>query len=103
MILGKDFHTSHLSNSLHLDTEGVGENSEPVLQNYFCFVRLIIPNFHQSNLISMNERFKLLFTRDYLKAEFTNARNIERMQHKPNSLVSPTLRCIEQDEKCHVT
>lgn len=29
--------------------------------------------------------------------------NIERMQYKLNSLISPTLRCVEQDEKCSVT
>lgn len=90
--------------SLHLVAKGVGENSKPVLQNYFCFVRHMIPIFHQSKLISMNERLlKLFFLQEvffFFKAEFISVRNIENMQHKPNMLITPTLRCLEQDKKC---
>jgi len=47
--------------------------------------------------------FSCFFTRVYVKAEFINVRNVERMQHKPNSLINPTLSCVEQDEKYRVT
>lgn len=49
MIFGKALLTSQPPNSLHLAVEGVKKNAERVLCNYFCFVGMIIPVFHQSN------------------------------------------------------
>lgn len=34
--------------SLHLAVERVGQSTETVLCNYFCFVWMMIPIFHQS-------------------------------------------------------
>lgn len=88
----KGFHVSYPTNYLYASgcwgsRRELGITSMELFLLHLC----IMPVFHQSN--KHEWKVSCVFTKGYLEAEFINVRNMERMQRKPNSVVSPTSGC----------